>query len=273
MRLQTVRSRCPDDPQPLHGLVNNAGGASALQYTTHRDLVAVLELNYRSVQRVSEAFAPLLAVGGRVAMVGSNMGPRFVQQCSEERRRFFSNPKVTADQLERLLAEIVAVSEVAAGESRREGETKCAEVESRAETVNVEMDAGEAEQGNLGAAAGFARLGLGSCGPYGLAKASVAVYASHLARAHPDLRINTCHPGQIETDLTRAFAHKFGLELAAMGLRTPREGATCVVHLIAEELEAPRGEAWFYGSDLQRSPLHRDRATGEPPYDGTLAEV
>lgn len=98
---------------------------------------------------------------------------------------------------------------------------------------------------------------------YGLSKACANAYTVLLARQHPELRINACTPGFIETDLTRSFtAQKSAAEL---GMKTPAEGARSALHLLFEPLE---GNGRYYGSDCKRSPLDRYRAPGDPEYTG-----
>jgi len=93
---------------------------------------------------------------------------------------------------------------------------------------------------------------------YGLSKALLNAYTAVHAKSEPDLIINSCSPGFIDTDITRG-----------MGARNPPEkGAICPVHLLmSPELEGvPTG--WYYGSDIVRSPLDRYRDPGTPPYEG-----
>lgn len=95
----------------------------------------------------------------------------------------------------------------------------------------------------------------------GLSKACANAYTALLAREHPELSINACTPGFIETDLTRSLtAHKSAAEL---GMKTPSEGARSTLHLLFAELE---GSGRYYGSDCKRSPLDRYRAPGSLEY-------
>eukprot|EP00565_Helicotheca_tamesis_P001385 CAMPEP_0185731194 /NCGR_PEP_ID=MMETSP1171-20130828/12158_1 /TAXON_ID=374046 /ORGANISM="Helicotheca tamensis, Strain CCMP826" /LENGTH=282 /DNA_ID=CAMNT_0028400405 /DNA_START=153 /DNA_END=1001 /DNA_ORIENTATION=- len=93
---------------------------------------------------------------------------------------------------------------------------------------------------------------------YGLSKALLNAYTALHAKNEPDLIINSCSPGFIDTDIT-----------AGMGAtNSPEQGAVCPVHLLmSPELEGvPPG--WYYGSDKVRSPLDRYRDPGDPPYEG-----
>jgi NAD(P)-dependent dehydrogenase (short-subunit alcohol dehydrogenase family) len=93
---------------------------------------------------------------------------------------------------------------------------------------------------------------------YGLSKALLNAYTALYAKAEPDLVINSCSPGYIDTDLT-----------AGMGATSPpSKGAVCPVWLLMsdEHLAYPTGR--YYGSDCVRSPIHFYRGPGEAPYDG-----
>lgn len=101
---------------------------------------------------------------------------------------------------------------------------------------------------------------------YGLSKAVANAYTVLLAREHPNLRINACTPGFIETDLTRGFSSgKSREELAAMGMKPPEAGTVSPLFLLFGE---PAGNGRYYGSDAKRSPLDRYRSPGSPEYTG-----
>eukprot|EP00820_Chromera_velia_P028537 Cvel_11732.t1-p1 / transcript=Cvel_11732.t1 / gene=Cvel_11732 / organism=Chromera_velia_CCMP2878 / gene_product=Carbonyl reductase [NADPH] 1, putative / transcript_product=Carbonyl reductase [NADPH] 1, putative / location=Cvel_scaffold745:25229-26104(-) / protein_length=292 / sequence_SO=supercontig / SO=protein_coding / is_pseudo=false len=90
---------------------------------------------------------------------------------------------------------------------------------------------------------------------YGLSKASLNVFTMQLAKARPELVINACTPGFIDTDLTKG-----------MGANNPPEkGTIAPLHLLFGDLQ---GNGWYYGSDAVRSPIDRYRAPGDPPYTG-----
>ena len=94
---------------------------------------------------------------------------------------------------------------------------------------------------------------------YGLSKASLHVLTMQLTAKHPNLRINSCSPGYILTDLT-----------AGMGASKTPENSNCHVaplHLLFDEA-VPPNQGWYYGSDAVRSPLDRYRDPGAPPYLG-----
>lgn len=95
---------------------------------------------------------------------------------------------------------------------------------------------------------------------YGLSKALVNAYTVIHAKSEPDLIINSCTPGFINTDMTRN---------AGMGATNPPvKGTISPLHcLMSEDIsKVPTGR--YYGSDAVRSPLDRYRGPGDPPFEG-----
>jgi len=217
---ETVHAQLGQGGQ-LFGLVNNAGVGT----TSGLTLAAMLNVNTVGVQRVCEAFLPLIAPGrGRIVNVTSASGPSFVSGCSEARQRFFLDPNTQWADLEALMQECVSL-------------------------------AGDESE--------FRARGLGQGDAYGLSKACANSYTLQLARRHPELAINACTPGFIETDMTRAYATSQGKTASELGMKTPDEGARTPLYLLFGELE---GNGPFYGSDGKRSPLDRYRSPGSPAY-------
>lgn len=190
------------------------------------DHSAVLETNTLGVYRVCEAFLPLVRPQGRIVNVTSAAGPSFVATCSPERQRFFLDEQMTWPRLRAFIDECRAMA---------------------------------------GDAAAFAAKGLGDGSPYGLSKACTNTYTMILARERPTLGVNACTPGFIETDMTRHYARSQSKSPAALGMKTPADGAKTPLHLLFGALE---GNGHFYGSDAKRSPLDRYRAPGSPEYRG-----
>lgn len=90
---------------------------------------------------------------------------------------------------------------------------------------------------------------------YGLSKACLNVYTYQLAQQYPDLRINSCTPGYINTDLTRGMG----------ATNPPEKGTIAPLYCIFGD---PPGTGRYYGSDAVRSPLDRYRGPGDPPFEG-----
>jgi NAD(P)-dependent dehydrogenase (short-subunit alcohol dehydrogenase family) len=222
-------------------LINNAGGATAFEYKDHADYEATIALNFDGVVRVTNAFLPLLnREAGRVVMISSAAGPSFVAKVSPARQKVLCDPLVTHAQVQQVLADARAIS---------------ASAEAREQKLEA-----------------FGAAGLGDGGQYGLTKACLNALTLALAREHPNLKINACSPGFIETDLTRPFAAAKGKSPVEMGMKAPEAGTTAACFLaIDPKVPTPAGTAWYYGSDALRSPLHKYRSPGDPPYDGTDA--
>jgi NAD(P)-dependent dehydrogenase (short-subunit alcohol dehydrogenase family) len=211
----------------LYGLLNNAGISGG----GGASLTDVLQVNTLGIHRVCESFLPLMdPTRGRIANVTSAAGPSFVATCSAEMQRFFLDPRMTWADLRDFVDECIAM-----------GDDKAA----------------------------FAAKGLGDRAAfgaaYGLSKALANAYTLLLAREHPNLRINACTPGFIETDMTRRYAESEGKSPAELGMKPPAAGTRAPMHLLFGDLE---GNGRYYGSDAQRSPLDRYRSPGSAPYTG-----
>eukprot|EP00752_Nemacystus_decipiens_P011455 g10172.t1 len=223
-----------DGASNLRAIINNAGMVPS-DSSSPDGFAACVDVNFRGVVRVTEAFLPLLEPSkGRVVFTSSSAGPSFVSKCSPERQAFMTNPDVTHQQITGLADECLGIA--AAG-------------------------------GNLEekfAAVGLAGVG-GMMGVYGLTKALVNMYNLQLAREHPALVINACTPGFIKTDLTSPFEKSSGKTLEEMGAKPPEEGAKVLIYLATADVPS---SGWYFGSDIQRSPLDRYRSPGDPPYTG-----
>ena len=201
----------------------------------------VLNVNVRGPKRVDDAFIPLLdPVRGRVVQMSSGAASGCVSKSSAERRKIFVDPNVTWAQIGGMLDEVEALPNGA-----------------------KDFEA----QG----------IGIGMVGAYGLSKALLNSYTMLVAREHPNLKINSCSPGMIATDIFGGFVPwwvpipnavlRF-IVGKAMNAKTPDEGTVSTTHLLfSPEVEAlPQGR--YYGSDAKRSPLDVYRSPGSPPFEG-----
>ena len=192
------------------------------------NLADVLQTNTLGIHRMCDAFVPLLdSQRGRIVNVTSASGPSFVATCNAAMQHFFLDAQATWPRLAALVDECIAI----------DGDHKAA----------------------------FAAKGLADGSAYGLSKAIANTYTLLLAREHPNLRINACTPGFIETDMTRHYAESQRKSPAELGMQPPAAGTKAPLHLLFAELE---GNGRFYGSDAQRSPLDRYRSPGSPPHTG-----
>lgn len=90
---------------------------------------------------------------------------------------------------------------------------------------------------------------------YRLSKAAVHKYTEIAAKTYPTLKINAVSPGFVNTNMTKGF----GASLS------PAQGTVSIRHCLFGEL---KGNAWYYGSDAKRSPLHLMRDPGDPEFAG-----
>eukprot|EP00747_Dinoflagellata_sp_TGD_P052417 gnl/TRDRNA2_/TRDRNA2_147894_c0_seq1.p1 gnl/TRDRNA2_/TRDRNA2_147894_c0~~gnl/TRDRNA2_/TRDRNA2_147894_c0_seq1.p1 ORF type:complete len:140 (+),score=17.67 gnl/TRDRNA2_/TRDRNA2_147894_c0_seq1:24-422(+) len=88
---------------------------------------------------------------------------------------------------------------------------------------------------------------------YGISKACVNTYTARLAKEHSNLKINSCTPGYILTDMTRGMG----------ATNAPEKGTKAPLFCL---FGTPEGNGRYYGSDAVRSPLDRYRGPGDPPY-------
>ena len=112
-------------------------------------------------------------------------------------------------------------------------------------------------------------LGENTSSFYGLSKACVNTYTFIMSRKYPNIIMNSCSPGWIETDLSRP-----GTDLGngkrsgerPKGMLPVEKGTIAPIHLLIDDLE---GNGRYYGSDAKRSPMHKSRDPDkDPEYDG-----
>jgi carbonyl reductase 1 len=201
----------------------------------------VLNVNVRGPRRVDSAFIPLLdPKAGRIVQMSSGAASGCVSKSSDARKTFFTNPNVTWAEIGGLMDEVCAYP-------------------------NGVKDF--EEQG----------IGIGMVGAYGLSKALLNSYTMLVARENPTLKVNSCSPGMIATDIFGGFlpwwvpipsAVLRWVAMRAMNAKTPDEGTVSTMHLLfSPDIDSvPQGR--YYGSDAKRSPLDVYRSPGSPPYEG-----
>ena len=190
-------------------------------------LEKILQVNTHGPKRICDAFIPLLdSSHGRIVNVTSSSGPTFVSRSSDETKKLLTNPAITWTEIQDYMDQCVDES--------------------------IKKDRTSYNGSNKGSA-------------YGLSKACTNAYTIFLAKQHPNLKVNTCTPGFIETDMTRPMAVSGGKTPTEMGMKSPEEGASASVFLL---MGNPEGSGHYYGSDCLRSPIERYRSPGDPPYTG-----
>jgi len=187
-----IKASLPNEAAPLYGIVNNAGTVMDAG-----GLRSVFEVNVLGIQRVCDAFIPLLdPVRGRIVNITSASGPNFVSDCSPQRQDFLTDKTIQWTTLHAFMEECLS-----------------------------------AEHGDL------STMGLANGQEYGLSKACANSYTMVLARDYPKLHINACTPGWIETDMTRPKAGSTSKSAAELGMSPPSEGTRSAMFLLFDELE------------------------------------
>ena len=186
-------------------------------------MAEVCEVNVKGIERVTSALAGSLCEGGRIVNVTSAAGPNFVERCNENFKKFFVSGDSSWNEIRQLVDE-------------------CSQI-------------AESEE--------FQRRGLGDGNAYGFSKACANALTLYQAQKYPSLRVNSCTPGFIETDLTRNYAESAGKTPSEMGMKSPEEGTRAAIHLLFGDIS---GSGQYFGSDAKRSPLHEYRSPGSPEY-------
>jgi len=190
-------------------------------------LEKILQVNTYGPKRICDAFIPLLdSSNGRIVNVTSASGPIFLSGSSDETKNLLTNPEITWTEIQDYM-------------------DKCVDASAN-NNISSDHD-----------------LSTGSA--YGLSKACTNAYTIFLARQYPNLTVNACTPGFIETDMTRPMAVSGGKTPAEIGMKSPEEGASASVFLL---MGNPLGSGHYYGSDCLRSPIDSYRSPGDPPYTG-----
>ncbi len=190
-------------------------------------LEKILQVNTYGPKRVCDAFIPLLdSSHGRIVNVTSASGPIFLSGSNDETKQLLTNPRITWTEIK--------------------------------DYMDYCLDA--SAKNNI-----FSDNSTITGSAYGLSKACTNAYTIFLAVQHPNLTVNACTPGFIDTDMTRSMAVSVGKNPAEMGMKSPEEGASASVFLL---MGNPEGSGHYYGSDCLRSPIERYRSPGDPPYTG-----
>ncbi len=147
-------------------------------------LEKILQVNTYGPKRVCDAFIPLLDEShGRIVNVTSASGPMHLSGINDEIKKLLTNPGITWTEIQDYM-------------------DKCVDANSK--------NNNSADHGSSSGSA------------YGLSKACTNAYTIFLARQCPDLTVNACTPGFIETDLTRPMAVASGKTPSEMGMKSPK---------------------------------------------------
>ena len=161
---------------------------------------------------------------GRVVNVTSAAGPNYLSRCNDRTRKILTHREVTWEQILELTEEFI----------RQYQESS----DSEKELLNSNV--------------------------YGFSKACTNALTMQQARSHTTIKINSCTPGFIETDMTLPIAQNQGKSPQEMGMKAPAEGTRSCIHLLMNDVTTGH----YFGSDCVRSPIDRYRAPGTPAFNG-----
>ena len=162
----------------------------------------------------------------------------FVKHCSQDIQTFLANPTVTWEQLEqKIIQPFLSVFEDQSLDSQQR---------------SVAL-----------ASAGLCEGGMGA---YGMSKAVVNAYTVELSKRFPNLLINCCNPGFIETDFSRPWADKFRKTPKELGMLPTNAGSVSATYLMMGDLEgdiAGYESGRYYESDGTYNPADDTINTGD----------
>ena len=244
-----VAARFSDESTPLFGICNNAGIGFG------KSITETLATNFFGTVNVCKHFIPLVDPdGGRVCNVASASGPNFVRGLDGPQKTLFTSRETTYEELEAELERYKALTGACRGRTpRRLRAHPAARALRRVQRGQRPPPCNHLTV--LAVRADYEGIA------YGLSKAAVNQWTMQLAAANPTLKVNSCSPGYILTDLTKG-----------MGATTRPEASNCHVaplHLLFGDVEQPaKNLGRYYGSDAVRSPIDVYRGPGDPPYIG-----
>ena len=226
-----LQSSSGDGNGGLYGVVSNAGILWGYPLSELMDVCAI------GVRRVCDAFLPMIQEDGRLIVVSSGLGP-LMNGYSGERQRAMMDPSCTWEGTIQPMVE------------------ECLD----AYASSTDQDRPKAFE-SIGFPGGPFAESAPDFHMYGLAKMFADVYMQVLARSHPTLRINSCDPGLVYTDLILAMPRYEGMAREETnGAQTPKMGVEAAMLLLFDE-NAGKGSdsGMFYAmSKDKKELLHSD---------------
>eukprot|EP00977_Amphora_coffeiformis_P019185 scaffold7007_cov146-Amphora_coffeaeformis.AAC.5 len=218
----------------LYGVVSNAG------ILWGHSLAEQFTVNTVGVCRVLDQFLPLLdPQEGRLIVVSSGLGPLMHGFSSAERQKALKSPDLTFDDISQMME-------------------ACLQNETAEGLESVGFPGGPFAD----AAPDFHK--------YGLAKMFTDAYMLRLARQYPALRINSCDPGLVYTDLILKMPKYQGKSQQESGAKSPAQGVEAVMRLLFgpdvaddDELSLPLG-GLFYAMNKERTKLLKSTIDVQP---------
>jgi len=225
----SVKTKYDGEDKPLFAVLNNAGVGSG-------SVVQQVHVNFMGPYYVFQHLGALVQQNGYLSVVTSAAGPMFNNKAKAEVCEFLC----MNENLDELMQKGAAWSKMAEGGNLT---ALCAEL-----CHDNSMKWPEQDDGNQG---------------YGVSKALANNLMKCFAAQGNIAHVNACTPGLIATDL---LTDLYGDAVKNSGAKPPSEGAKTPVFTILEGIPTT---GWYYGSDMNRSPLHRYRGGGDPVYDGS----
>lgn len=230
--VRDILQSAPEDSQSLFGVVSNAGILWGYPLAELMDVCAT------GVRRVCDAFLPMLQDDGRLIVVSSGLGPLMHGYSSEERQSAMMDPACTWDEtIQPMIDECLDTH----ASSSEEDRPKAFE--------------------NIGFPGGPFAESAPDFHMYGLSKMFADVYMKTLARSHPKMRINSCDPGLVWTDLILKMPRYEGMSREdTNGAQTPHEGVEAAMRLLFDD-DAGKGSerGMFFAMSKDKSELlHSD---------------
>ena len=225
-----LQSSSDDGSEGLYGVVSNAGILWGYPLSELMDVCAI------GVRRVCDAFLPMIQKDGRLIVVSSGLGP--LMNGYSERQRVMMDPSCTwEDTIQPMIEECLD-----------------------AYASSTDQDRPKAFE-SIGFPGGPFAESAPDFHMYGLSKIFADVYMKVLARSHPTLRINSCDPGLVYTDLILKMPRYEGMAREdTNGAQTPKDGVESAMLLLFDE-NAGKGSdsGMFYAmSKDKKELLHSD---------------
>jgi len=223
----------------LFGVVSNAG---ILWGYTLQELLDVCTVG---VQRVMDAFCPLMDKGGRAIVVSSGLGPLMHGYSSEARQEKLKSADCTYEDIQGMMDECLAVIE----------ESSSGHDDDEARSLPAQFE-------EIGFSGGPFAESAPDFHMYGLAKMFADAYMLSLARQYPDLYVMSCDPGLVYTDLIGSMPRYQGKAREDTTAQTPHEGVEAAMRLLFDADGAPPESGRFYamskdGSELLHSEISK----------------
>ena len=215
----------------LYGVVSNAGILWGYPLSELMDVCAI------GVRRVCDAFLPMMQKDGRLIVVSSGLGPLMNGFADEERQKTMMDPSCTWEGTIQPMIE------------------ECLD----AYASSTDQDRPKAFE-SIGFPGGPFAESAPDFHMYGLSKMFADVYMKVLVRSHPTLRINSCDPGLVYTDLILRMPRYEGMAREETnGAQTPKEGVESAMRLLFENVGKGSDSGMFYAmSKDKKELLHSD---------------